>query len=291
MPGAAARTACPASTPTSRMPAFHCLAQEGRAAHAASTISRASTAAGSCARPSATSTRSRSPISSTATSAPPVPTGSGSPTSRSSRRGRGPATSPRSSTPGAAGSSAGAWRPTCATELVTAALDAAIVQPSTGHGSHPPLRPRHPVHEPRLRPQRCRESGIAASMGSVGDCYDNAMAESFFATLETELIDRCDWASPAEAQAAVFDYIEVFYNRIRRHSSLGNLSPEQFEERYRSTGRRRLTHHRPRNRGNSSLWCRCRAGRRCRRPGSGTGCSRTGRSPVGCPTGRSAGTD
>jgi putative transposase len=93
-------------------------------------------------------------------------------------------------------------------ELVTSALDAAIV--------------------------RLRESGIAASRGSVGDCYD-AMAESFFATLETELIDRCDWASPAEAKAAVFEFIELFYNRIRRHSSHGNLSPEQFEERYRST--------------------------------------------------------
>ena len=72
-------------------------------------------------------------------------------------------------------------------------------------------------------------------MGSIGDCYDNAMAESFFATLETELIDRSDWATGAEAKAAVFDYIEVFYNRIRRHSSLGNLSPERFEERYRSS--------------------------------------------------------
>ena len=82
--------------------------------------------------------------------------------------------------------------------------------------------------------RRLHESGIAASMGSVGDCYDNAMAESFFATLETELIDRSDWASPAEARAAVFEYIEVFYNRIRRHSALGYLSPDQFEERYRS---------------------------------------------------------
>ena len=52
---------------------------------------------------------------------------------------------------------------------------------------------------------------------------------------ETELIDRSDWANPTEARAAVFEYIEVFYNRIRRHSSLGNLSPEQFEERYRSS--------------------------------------------------------
>ena len=117
--------------------------------------------------------------------------------------------------------------------LVTTALDAAVVRrrPPGGlvhhsdHGSQ---------YTSLAFGQRLRESGIAASMGSVGDCYDNAMAESFFATLETELIDRTSWATPAEARAAVFDYIEVFYNRIRRHSSLGNLSPEQFEERYRS---------------------------------------------------------
>ena len=117
-------------------------------------------------------------------------------------------------------------------ELVTGALDAAVVRrrPPGGlihhsdHGSQ---------YTSLAFGQRLRESGVAASMGSVGDCYDNAMAESFFATLETELIDRSDWATPAEAKAAVFEYIEVFYNRIRRHSSLGNLSPEQFEERYR----------------------------------------------------------
>lgn len=120
------------------------------------------------------------------------------------------------------------------TEIVTAALDAAVVRrrPAGGlvhhsdHGSQ---------YTSLAFGRRLRESGIAASMGSVGDCYDNAMVESFFATLETELIDRADWANPAEAQAAVFEYIEVFYNRIRRHSSLGNLSPEQFEERYRSS--------------------------------------------------------
>lgn len=118
-------------------------------------------------------------------------------------------------------------------ELVTAALDAAIVHRRPGkdlihHSDH------GTQYTSLAFGRRLRESGIAASMGSVGDCYDNAMAESFFATLETELIDRSDWASPAEAKAAVFEYIEVFYNRIRRHSSLGNLSPEQFEERYRS---------------------------------------------------------
>jgi putative transposase len=119
-------------------------------------------------------------------------------------------------------------------ELVTAALDMAVARrrPGTGlvhhsdHGSQ---------YTSLAFGRRLRESGIAASMGSVGDCYDNAMAESFFATLETELIDRSAWASPAEARAAVFEYIEVFYNRIRRHSSLGNVSPEHFEERYRSS--------------------------------------------------------
>jgi len=119
-------------------------------------------------------------------------------------------------------------------ELVTAALDAAVVHRRPGtdlihhseHGSQ---------YTSLAFGRRLRESGIAASMGSVGDCYDNALAESFFATLETELIDRSNWTSMSEARAAVFDFIEVFYNRIRRHSSLGHLSPAQFEERYRSS--------------------------------------------------------
>jgi putative transposase len=118
-------------------------------------------------------------------------------------------------------------------ELVTTALDAALIRrrPAGGLVHHSD----HGAQYTSLAfGRRLRESGIAASMGSVGDCYDNAMAESFFATLETELIDRSDWATPAEARAAVFEYIEVFYNRVRRHSALGYLSPEQFEERYRS---------------------------------------------------------
>ena len=81
---------------------------------------------------------------------------------------------------------------------------------------------------------RCREAGIVQSMGSTGDSYDNAMAESFFATLEIELIDRSSWRSRADARLAVFDYIEAFYNPRRRHSSLGQLSPAEFERRYRS---------------------------------------------------------
>ena len=79
--------------------------------------------------------------------------------------------------------------------------------------------------------RRCREAGIAPSMGSVGDCFDNAMCESFFASLECELIDRSRWRTHADARMAVFDYIEAFYNPRRRHSGLAYLSPAEFERR------------------------------------------------------------
>lgn len=69
-------------------------------------------------------------------------------------------------------------------------------------------------------------------MGSVGDAYDNAVAESFFATLETELIDRHSWRTRAEARLAVFDFIEAFYNPVRRHSFIGQLAPAEYERRY-----------------------------------------------------------
>jgi len=77
--------------------------------------------------------------------------------------------------------------------------------------------------------RRCRNAGVRPSMGSVGDCYDNAMCESFFATLECELLDRTHFKDRAEAELAVFDFIEGFYNTHRRHSSLGYLSPAAFE--------------------------------------------------------------
>ena len=77
--------------------------------------------------------------------------------------------------------------------------------------------------------EQARAAGIAQSMGSRGDCYDNAVAESFFATLKKELVHGRSWPSKAELRAEVFEYIEVFYNRRRRHSTLGFLSPAQFE--------------------------------------------------------------
>ena len=79
--------------------------------------------------------------------------------------------------------------------------------------------------------RRCRQAGIALSMGSVGDCFDNAVAESFFASLECELIDRCRWRTHTDARMAVFDYIEGFYNPRRRHSALAYLSPVEYERR------------------------------------------------------------
>jgi putative transposase len=79
--------------------------------------------------------------------------------------------------------------------------------------------------------KRCREAGVRPSMGSVGDAYDNAMAESFFATLECELLHRRRFKTHAEARIALFEFIEGFYNPRRRHSSLGYLSPAAFETR------------------------------------------------------------
>lgn len=80
--------------------------------------------------------------------------------------------------------------------------------------------------------QRCREAGVRPSTGSVGDCFDNAMCESFFATLECELIDRRRFATKAEARMAVFTFIEGWYNPRRRHSALAYASPMEYERRH-----------------------------------------------------------
>jgi putative transposase len=79
---------------------------------------------------------------------------------------------------------------------------------------------------------RCREAGVRPSMGSVGDAYDNAMCESFFATLECELLARRRFKTQVEAQTAVFEFMEGFYNRRRRHSSIGYFSPVEYERRH-----------------------------------------------------------
>jgi putative transposase len=83
--------------------------------------------------------------------------------------------------------------------------------------------------------RRLAELGITASMGSAGDCYDNAMIESFFATLECELIDRIRFEDRTQARLQIFSFIEGFYNPRRRHSSLDYLSPDHYERRHRAT--------------------------------------------------------
>jgi putative transposase len=115
------------------------------------------------------------------------------------------------------------------TQLVLDALDMAIEQ----------RRPTDVIHHSDHGSQytsiafgkRCDEMGVRPSMGSVGDCYDNALCESFFATLECELIDRRTFRSHAEARMAIFKYIEGWYNPHRRHSAINRMSPLNFERR------------------------------------------------------------
>ena len=113
-------------------------------------------------------------------------------------------------------------------ELVGGALDMAVRrrQPKGGAVHHSDRGSQYTSLEfGRL----CREAGIAKSMGSVGDAYDNAMCESFFATLECELIDRQRFRTRLEARREIFSFIEGFYNTRRLHSALGYLSPANFE--------------------------------------------------------------
>ena len=77
---------------------------------------------------------------------------------------------------------------------------------------------------------RCKEMNVRPSMGTVGDAYDNAMAESFFATLECELIARRKWETKTRARMEIFTWIETWYNPHRRHSGLGQMSPINFEK-------------------------------------------------------------
>ncbi|MGZ6388146.1 MAG: IS3 family transposase [Ktedonobacterales bacterium] len=116
------------------------------------------------------------------------------------------------------------------TELVIGALEMAVWNRRPGAGLV-----HHSDHGCQytslLFGERCQTVGIRCSMGSVGDCYDNAMAESFFATLECELLARQTFQTHVEARTALFEYIEVFYNRQRRHSALDYLSPDAFERR------------------------------------------------------------
>jgi putative transposase len=78
--------------------------------------------------------------------------------------------------------------------------------------------------------QRAKDSGLVPSMGSVGDCYDNAMIEAFWSRTQVELLDRHRRPTRVELANAIFEYLELFHNRTRRHSSLGMLTPLAFEQ-------------------------------------------------------------
>ena len=83
--------------------------------------------------------------------------------------------------------------------------------------------------------RRAKDSGLVASMGSIGDCYDNSMIESFWSRMQVELLNRKHWRTRIELANAIFDYLEIWHNRQRRHSALGMLSPIQFETQTPST--------------------------------------------------------
>lgn len=119
---------------------------------------------------------------------------------------------------------------TLRTDLVVDALNMAVWnrRPATGVVHH---SDRGAQYTSLAFTQRCRAAGIAPSMGSGGDAYDNALAEAFFASLKTELLLQHTFATRKAAQLALFDYIEGFYNSHRRHSALGYLSPAEFERR------------------------------------------------------------
>jgi putative transposase len=116
------------------------------------------------------------------------------------------------------------------TELVLAALDTAVAQRQPSGVIH------HSDHGTQYTSvafgQRCHQAGVRPSMGSVGDAYDNAMCESFFASLECELLDRHALKTHADARMAVFRYIEGWYNPRRRHSALDYLSPVNYEKKH-----------------------------------------------------------
>lgn len=81
---------------------------------------------------------------------------------------------------------------------------------------------------------RAKASGPVPSMGSVGDCFDNSMIEPFWSRMQVELLDRQSWRTRIELANAIFEYLEIFHNRQRRHSSLGMLTPIEFENHHGS---------------------------------------------------------
>ncbi len=119
------------------------------------------------------------------------------------------------------------------TELVTSALAMAVARREPESGK----TVLHSDHGTQFTAwawgKRLRDSGLLGSMGTIGDCYDNALMESFWGTMQLELLDRTAWETRQQLSNAIFEWIECWYNPYRRHSSLGMLSPAEYERRYR----------------------------------------------------------
>jgi putative transposase len=113
--------------------------------------------------------------------------------------------------------------------LVTNALSMAIQQRKPEDGSTVIHRDQGTQFTSWAFTQRAVDSGLLPSMGSVGDCYDNAMIESFWSRMQVELLDRKRWKTRVELSSAIFEYLEIFHNRQRRHSALGMMTPVECE--------------------------------------------------------------
>ena len=126
-----------------------------------------------------------------------------------------------------------AMRDNLGTELVLQAMHMALLQrtprPGLIHHSDRGCQYTSDAYEKLLAAH-----DVLQSVSRPGNCYDNAVAESFFATLKAELVHRTTWSTRERARLAIFEYIEAFYNRERRHSVLGNVSPEEFEACHRA---------------------------------------------------------
>lgn len=116
-------------------------------------------------------------------------------------------------------------------ELCLAALDGAIARrnPPPGLLHHSDRGSQYTGHDYQ---KRLRDNHMICSMSRKGNCWDNAVAESLWATIKRELVDGEKWATRSELNAALFEYIEVFYNRERLHSFLGNMTPQEYDEQY-----------------------------------------------------------
>ena len=126
---------------------------------------------------------------------------------------------------------------TMTSRLVVDALEMALARRAAGSPALLAHSDRGSQYASEHYRRRLAQEGITCSMSRRGNCWDNAPAESFFASLKKELVHHEDYATRDEARASIFEYIEVFYNRVRRHSTLGHVAPAEYERAHNQTHR------------------------------------------------------